>query len=217
MMSDDGLLQKEVIKKGKKKFIFFGPSRNTYKFTVEAHYKRLLLPFIIEILKLSHVNVMAKVGLKGDNLEVSFNGPDEGLLLRNRAEMLTALEQLMRLYLANKVRIPRNMKWNLKVKGSNRPENRASNGRTDRNTKRDSGPRRNSSRNPERDKEREDKIIALVEQAKAEVLGKKEAVILKPLDPRDRRTVHQHLHDDTVVQTNSIGDGRLKKIEISLK
>jgi ATP-dependent RNA helicase RhlE len=211
MMTDDGLLQKEIIKKGKKKFFFFGPSKNTYKFTVEAHYKRLLLPFIIEILKLSHIKVMAKVGLKGDNLEVSFNGPDEGLLLRNRAEMLTALEQLMRLYLANKVRIPRGMKWNLKVKGANRPESSRGNSRNDRNSK------RGNSRYAERDKEREEKIIAMVEEVKAQVLDKKETIALKPLDPRDRRTVHQHLHDDKVVETTSIGDGRLKKIEISLK
>ncbi len=154
MMKDESLLQSEVTKKGRKKFFFFGASRNTYKFTVVANHEKILLPFIEEVLKLSHVRVTAKVQPKGDNLEVSFAGPDEGLLLRNRADMLTALEQLMRLYLANKVRIPRNMKWDLRVKGAKKPENSRSNSRTDRGPKRD-GPRKRNPRFAERDKERD--------------------------------------------------------------
>ena len=40
---------------------------------------------------------------------------------------------------------------------------------------------------------------------------------MKPLDPRDRRTVHQFISEDDKFQTKSIGEGRLKKIEVSLK
>ena len=66
-------------------------------------------------------------------------------------------------------------------------------------------------------KEREEKIISLAKEAKDKVLATKEPFTLKALDPRDRRTVHQFLHDDSEVKTTSLGEGRLKKIEISIR
>lgn len=224
MINDESLLRAEVLKKGPKRYFFFGPRKNTYKYTLETHYKKLLLPFIIEILNLCHIDVMVKITFKADNLDIIFNGKDEGMLLRNRAEMLQAFEQLCRLYLANKVTIPPRLRWNVSVKGAKRDapkDNRRDNkdnrkpgkGRDNRNSSR---PRRDSNREKE-DQEREEKIIALAKEAKEKVLSSKEPFVLKPLDPRDRRTVHQYLHDDSEVKTTSIGDGRLKKIEVSLR
>lgn len=228
MLKDESLLQLEVLKKGSKKFFFFGPRKNTYKITLDSHFKKLLLPFIIEILKLSHIDVMVKVALRGDNVDVSFNGEDEGLLLRNRGEMLQAFEQLMRLYIANKITIPPKLRWNVRVssprsngKDSKGPERKDGNRGRDNRDSRDRSRGRSQGRGRDsyqkNDKEREEKIISMVEGVKKDVLEKKEPITLKPLDPRDRRIVHQHLHDDLEVKTTSLGDGRLKKIEISLK
>ncbi|CAM9895624.1 unnamed protein product [Chrysoparadoxa australica] len=221
MINDESLLQAEIIKKGPKRYFFFGPRKITYKYSLESHYKKLLLPFIIEILNLCHLDVMVKISFKGENLDISFNGKDEGMLLRNKAEMLQAIEQLCRLYLANKVTIPPKLRWNLSVKGakpqrSDRDSGKGPRGRNDGKRPQNSSRRNNGKREVE-DKEREEKIIALAKEAKQKVVSSKEPFVLKPLDPRDRRTVHQFLHDDVEVKTTSIGDGRLKKIEISLR
>lgn len=244
MINDESVLNHEVIKKGSKRYFFFGPRKNTYKFSLEAHYKKLLLPFLIEILNLCHLDVMVKVNFKGESLEISFNGNDEGLFLRNRGELLQGIEQLCRLYLANKITLPSKVRWKVIVPGarserSERSDNRgdkrndkrgdnrnskgargSKDGRRDnrRDNKRDNqrDKKRDSKREKE-DQEREQKIIALAKQAKEKVLETKEPFVMKPLDPRDRRTVHQLLSEDNEVQTTSIGDGRLKKIEVSLR
>ncbi|MBC99197.1 MAG: hypothetical protein CME63_15755 [Halobacteriovoraceae bacterium] len=214
MINDESLLKREVLKKGRKRFFLFGARRNTYRYTLDAHYKKLILPFLIEILTLSHINVMAKVGLKGDTVEISFNGPDEGLLMRNRGQMLDGLEQILRLYLANKITIPPKLRWNITVK-SKRNNDR------NRNAKNSRGPQKDRSRTSksreEQNAKREKEVIKMVEEIKTQVLEKKEAIIMKPLDPRDRRTVHQFISEDDKFQTKSIGEGRLKKIEVSLK
>jgi len=228
MINDESLLQREVIKKGRKRFFFFGPSRDTYRYTLEAHYKKLILPFLIEILTLSHIDVMAKVGLKGDTIEISFNGPDEGLLMRNRGQMLEGLEQILRLYLANKITIPPKLRWNINVKSRNNDrDSRRSDGRRGRgerddsrgNSRRDGrgNSRRSNKSREEENAKREAEVIKMVEELKAKILETNTPQQTKALDPRDRRTVHQHINDDGKFQTESIGDGRLKKIEISIK
>ncbi|MCF8058934.1 MAG: DEAD/DEAH box helicase [Bacteriovoracaceae bacterium] len=216
MITDETLLKKEIVSKGSKRYFFFGPRKTTYRYSLDNHYKRLLLPFIIEVLTLSHLDVRVKVAFKGETIEVSFNGPDEGLMLRNRAEMLQSFEQIMRLYLANKITLPSKLRWVVKVAGQKtaapakeRDNNRArpqQNGRDQRRT-----------RSPEKDKEREEKILKIAQQAKETVLSTKEPYTLKPLDPRDRRIVHQLLSEDPEVKTTSLGDGRLKKIEVSIR
>ncbi len=221
MITDESLLKYDVIKKGRKRFFFFGPSKDTYRFTLDAHYKKLILPFLIEILTLSHINVMAKVGLKGDTIEISFNGPDEGLLMRNRGQMLEGLEQILRLYLANKITIPPKLRWNITVKSKrSNDRDRGGKGKDNRRSSEDRGSRgdrRPSKSREEENAKREKEVLAMVEEIKAKVLETNAPVQTKALDPRDRRTVHQHINDDGKFQTESIGDGRLKKIEISIK
>jgi ATP-dependent RNA helicase RhlE len=216
MIADESLLKKEIVSKGSKRYFFFGPRKTTYRYTLDTHYKRLLLPFIIEVLTLSHLDVRVKVAFKGDTVDVSFNGPDEPIMLRNRAEMLQSFEQLMRLYLANKVTLPSRLKWSVKVAGQKTttpPSRERDNSRGRPQNGRDNARRRS----PEKDQEREEKILKLAKEAKDKVLSTKEPFTLKPLDPRDRRTVHQLLSEDPEVKTTSLGDGRLKKIEVSIR
>ncbi len=222
MITDESLLQREIVKKGPKRYFFFGPQNITYRYSLEAHYKKLLLPFIIEILNLSHLDVKVKVAFKGDTLDISFNGKDEGLFLRNRGEMLQSLEQICRLYLANKITLPSKLKWNVRVQGARgageRSHDRSRGKKQDGRSNNRGNQNRRSNRPSEKDqKAREEKVIALAEEAKNKVINSKEPFTMKPLDPRDRRIVHQHLGEDDTVKTTSLGDGRLKKIEVSLR
>jgi ATP-dependent RNA helicase RhlE len=203
MIKDESLVQQEIIKKGRKKFLLFGPQEITYKCTLQAHYKRLLLPFIIEILKLARIDVMVKVFFKGDTIDVTFNGKDERLFTYREDEMLAAFEQLMRLYLANKITLPGRLRWRVNVKGAKGSKIRESKGPRDRNKKDDS--------------QTEDRLTKLALKIKAEVIEKNSAVVMKAMSARDRRIVHQCLGEDEVVQTTSLGDGRYKKIEVSLR
>lgn len=198
MITDKSLLQAEVLKKGRKQFFFFGKQDITYKYTLQAHYKKLLLPFIIEILKLARLDVMVKVFFKGETIDVTFNGKDEGQFIKRDGELLASFEQLMRLYLANKVTTPRKLRWRVNVKNK---------------TKRQ-GDKPRPARN---DAKMEEKLTKLAHKIKAEVLESGKTVVMKPLSARDRRIIHQCLGEDEKVQTSSLGDGRMKKIEVSLR
>ena len=198
MINDKTLLQPEVIKKGKKQFLFFGKQDITYKYTLQAHYKKLLLPFIIEILKLARLEVMVKVFFKGETIDVTFNGKDEGQFIQRDGELLASFEQLMRLYLANKVTTPRKLRWRVNVKNKT--------------TRQGDRPR------PVRDDAKmEEKLTKLAQKIKSEVIDSGKTVVMKPLSAKDRRIIHQCLGEDEKVQTSSLGDGRMKKIEVSLR
>lgn len=62
---------------------------------------------------------------------------------------------------------------------------------------------------------KDDGLIALVDKLKKKVLDTKESQFLKPLNPAERRIVHQHLDQEANLKTISIGEGHMKKIEIS--
>lgn len=181
---DKGILEHQVLKKGMKKFIFFGAQKVTYKFTVKNNYKKLLMPFFIEILKLSRLKLYVQVFYKNNVLDINFKGTDESLLTRNNNELLQSFEQLARTYLSNKLVLPNNLKINLNCSES---------------------------------KKQEKGLIAFVDKMKKQVMDSKEPVLLKPLNPAERRLVHQHLDKDKNVQTQSVGEGRFKRIEISLR
>jgi len=63
---------------------------------------------------------------------------------------------------------------------------------------------------------RDEDLIRLVGRMKKKVIETQQPVTLRPLNAAERRLVHQHLSSDDMVTTTSIGEGRLKQIEISL-
>lgn len=69
----------------------------------------------------------------------------------------------------------------------------------------------------ENEQDREKSLVKLVDRMKKKVLDSKKPVLLKPLNGKERRIVHQTLSDDSRFATESKGEGRLKRIEISLK
>lgn len=57
-------------------------------------------------------------------------------------------------------------------------------------------------------------LIDLVEKLKNSVLQKGRPMYVRPLPPKDRKTVHQYLASDARVKSRSVGDGMFKKIKI---
>lgn len=183
-INDSELLKIDVKKLGRKKFFFFGPRLNTYEVTLKPIYKKLLTPFLIEIIKYLRLKIFVKVSFENNTVFLNFNGSDEGQLLRNNGELLLAFEQLAKTFIINKTHTPRNLKIIARSTDSKKVEK---------------------------------SLTDIVDSLKSKVITGKKPVLMKPLNPAERRVVHEYLSKDNHVQTNSIGDGRLKRIEISLK
>lgn len=183
-INDKDLLKIEVKKVGRKKFFFFGPRLNTYEVTLKPFYKKLVTPFLIEIIKYLRLKIFVKVSFENNTVFLNFSGSDEGQLVRNNGELLIAFEQLAKTFIINKTQTPRNLKVIARSTDSKKVEK---------------------------------SLTDIVDTLKSKVIAGKKPVLMKPLNPAERRIVHEYLSKDNHVQTNSIGDGRLKRIEISLK
>ena len=190
-MNEPGMLNHEVLSKGRKKFFFFGPRETTYKFSIKPIYKKLLLPYLIEILKLADLDLFVRVSFKEPHLRVSFSGKDEGLLLKNKGELLRSFEQIIKIYLQKRIVLHQGIKFNINVPRNKRPDSK------------------NQGLN-------EDNLIKIAEALKTQVLENQEPAQSKTLSPGERRIIHQHFQDDKQVTTSSVGDGRFKKVEVSL-
>ncbi len=207
-INDKSLLQWDVLKQGPKKFFFFGSRKTTYKFTLKPIYKKLLLPFLMELVKISRLNVYVKVSFNKEknDININFSGNDEGLFSRNEKELLFAYEQLVKVYITTRVHLPGNIRINMSY-GKGAPV------RSERKDDRSRGRERGS----KREKIDEKKITSMVDKMVAKVLESNKSVVLNAMNSAERRIVHQHLHDDSKVKTTSMGDGRYKKIQISLR
>lgn len=183
-INDKELLNIAIKKLGRKKFFFFGPRTNTYEVTLKPIYKKLVTPFLIEIIKYLRLKIFVKVSFEKNTVFLNFTGADEKVLIKNNGELLSAFEQLARAYLINKTQMPRNLKVIARSSDSKKVEK---------------------------------SLTDIVDGLKSKVLKGKKPILMKPLNPAERRIVHEYLSKDNHVQTNSIGDGRLKRIEISLK
>jgi spoIIIJ-associated protein len=64
---------------------------------------------------------------------------------------------------------------------------------------------------------RKDALEELAQQSAAQVRQTRQAQLLPPLSPWERRLVHLALAEDPEVETQSEGDGFLKRVEIRLK
>ena len=192
-IEDRTLLGQEILEVGRKKFILFGARKQKIKFFVKPIFKKLLLPFLIELMKKADLKLYVKVFYKTNNLTVSFSGEDEKLLSDNRFELLTSFEHLTTTYLQSRVVLDRRLNIDFKCPGS-KPKAK---------------PKRRS------DKEESAHLVKMVEAVRSDVLASKEAHLLKALNSNERRLIHQHLAKDKELQSNSVGDGRYKRVEIS--
>jgi len=211
---DDGLLETEMIKKGRPKFFFFGPRVNTYKVTLKPIYKKLLTPFLEEILNHARMNLEVRVGFKHNTLTVHFTGEDQGLVLCNRKELLFSFEQLVKVYLAQKIRLPKELNWNF-ICGDQK--DKAAGAKRSRPGQKDGRSSNNKSSRPRREGPSDQELIEMANGIKEKVIDSQKPIRLKPLNSPQRRIVHQHLSEDSRISTSSIGEGRFKEIEVSLR
>jgi superfamily II DNA/RNA helicase len=196
-IKDDHLLNTEVVSVGRKKFFLFGPRITTYKHSLKPIYKKILTPFLIGILRKAQLDLFVKVSFKDGVLKVSFSGKDLGLVLRQKAELLTSFETLIKQFLLRKVYVKEEVKLSLKCFSEEQ--------------------QKEYKERTSKDKKKSEKdIYALVDKMKKKVLDSNEAVLLKSMNPAERRIVHQYISEDKKFKTSSVGQGRFKQIELSL-
>ncbi len=230
---DDSLLEAEIVKQSARKFFFFGPRNTTYKYTLKPIYKKLITPYVSDILAMARLELNVNVSFNSPNIQVNFSGHDERLMARNGFELLRAFEQIIKVFLTQKIQLPGNVKLHVnldsKMKSSDdsraprkntraeRPE-RGDRGSRDKNQNRERAPRGDRpNRRREMDPKEEKALIDMTIKAKEEVISGKSPILLRPLKAYERRIVHKQLEGDEVVKSTSIGDGREKQIEISLR
>lgn len=228
-INDSELFDVQVIKKGRPAFFFFGPRKNTYQVQVKTQYKKLLTPYLEDILNFSRLRLDVKVSFKNNMITALFTGEDEGMMVKNRFELAQSFEQLIKAYLSQKVRTGKDLRWEVIVGKNRAQESQNKTSSQSRDGSRDAAPPRKtrsangkprfekSDRAPRDSRVNEKELIGLVENMKKKVLETKEPVLLKPLSSAERRIIHQHLSEDNTVKTSSIGDGRMKRIEIALR
>jgi len=180
---DTDLYHVELLEKGKRKFILFGSRSNKYKVTIKPIYKKLLEPFLKEMITWMGLDLEVRVSFKKPSLRVSFSGKDEGLMVRNNNELLESFEHLTKKHLSQITRTHDGLKINFRCHNKT--------------------------------KNQESSLMKLVDKLAKEVLKTGKPVKMrKPLNPAERRLVHQHLEGNKKVKTVSLGDGRMKNIEI---
>ncbi len=210
-LNDEELLGHEIVEQGRKKFIFFGPRKNKYRFYIKPIYKRILTPFIEDIILRAGLDLQVRVSFKEPLLKVTFTGTDEPLLLQDNGNLLLSFEHLIKEFLVPRVRPHKGLKLSVRAQ-SDIPKRFEGQGNGPR---AHGGPRSEfRDRKPRVD---EKSLIELADKLKAELYDKNAPVLMKALSPAERRIVHQHLSEDPKIKTSSIGDGRFKKIEISLR
>ncbi len=234
---DETLLEATIEKQSARKFFFFGPRKTTYKYVLKPIYKKLITPYVSDILAMARLELNVNVSFNAPNIQVNFSGHDERMMARNGFEMLKAFEQLIKVFLTQKIQLPGNVRLHVNLDSktkstddSRAPKKSARSGSGDKprpNDRGDRGPRKERAPRPERgdrparrremDPKEEQGLIDMTLKAKEEVISGQKPVLLRPLKAYERRIVHQQLEGDNAVKSTSIGDGREKQIEISLR
>ena len=62
--------------------------------------------------------------------------------------------------------------------------------------------------------EKSESVIRLAREMAGEAVGERRAVILRPMSPYERRLVHMELAENSLVETESVGEGENRKIVI---
>jgi ATP-dependent RNA helicase RhlE len=187
-INDNKRIAYTVKEKGKKKFIFFGKQEVTYDFYINSPYQKMLKEFTEQLIAKMQMNLDFTIQENRSSLTLFFKGADIGLMLTNRRQLLSAVELVIKQHMQKKVRLPRNMRLQVMAIGDNpKPQ----------------------------EKNNEDFLIKLAEKLKKQVIESGSPTFTKTLNPAERRIIHQHLQDETQVETSSIGDGRFKKVKIS--
>lgn len=110
-VNDQSLLRREVVRRGWRRFILFGPAKKTFRYTLRPIYKKLLAPFLQEVFDLAGLDIHANVGLRGSTVRVNLTGADRDLLLEDGRGLLDAVETIAKLYASRKVFLPKGTRF----------------------------------------------------------------------------------------------------------
>jgi superfamily II DNA/RNA helicase len=207
-INEESILEHEITGKGARKFFIFGAQKTNYKFKIQPIYRKILLPFLIQVIRKMGLNIYVDVTYREPNVSVTFTGDDAGLLLKDRFKLHNALKDLSLIYLRNKVSMSSDTKVTFRTNSDDKPER--SGNRTDTRPK-------NRNARPKRDEAKQEAWLQKkADEAKKEATETKSAVLMKKMNPADRRLVHKYIEEDANFTSSSIGDGRFKQVQIDL-
>lgn len=206
-INEESILEHEVIGHGKKKYIIFGPRTTSYKFKIQPIYRKILLPFLIKLIKKMNLKIYVDVSYRDPNVSVTFTGEDAGLLLKNKFALHNAIKELGMNYVRNKVSMRSDTKITFRTESGDRPASKKPSLRN--NTNRSDRPRQ---RKPIDEKKLQDQADIAMKEA----TEKSTSVLMKSLNPAERRIIHQYVENQEGFTSSSVGEGRFKKIEISI-
>ena len=197
-INDTSLLKCDTLKTGRKKFIFFGRSKKTFKYTIKPLLTKIIVPFLQEIFKLTRLNIRSNVTARNMMINIHLSGEDQWIFTKGGSDIFNALETIVKIYTAKKIFLSRNTRFQIECN------------------------KKDASRGPftkhNRDDIKSDKdLISKVEKLKAEILSTGKSQVLKFLSPSQRKIVHLHIDEDAQFTTRSLGEGHYKRIEIELK
>lgn len=207
-------LQWDVLKEGKKSFLFFGKNDVTYQFSLKPadhdELGRETLSFLRELVLQMNLDLDVEMGSDPETLTIDISGEDVGLVLCNKKQLLFALDLVTKQAMTRAGLLSRGVSIYLNAIGTNPPKepSERSHDRKRRGGRRDQRRSRNNEFS-------EEVLINMAKELKERVIETGEPQTTKTLHPADRRLIHQFLENDKEVQTTSLGDGRFKKIEVS--
>jgi ATP-dependent RNA helicase RhlE len=205
-INEESILEHEVIGKGKRKFLIFGAQKTNYKFKIQPIYRKILLPFLIQVIRKMGLNIYVDVTYREPNVSVTFSGDDAGLLLKDRFKLHNALKDISLIYVRNKVSMSSDTKITFKTNAGDKPEKSGN-----RSNDRTRTPR------PKRDEAKQEAWIQKkADEAKAEAIETNASVLMKKMNPADRRLVHKYIEEDEKFTSSSVGDGRFKQVQIDI-
>jgi|GEM_PF-6479486 len=213
-VKDTSLLNKKVVAKGPKKFFFFGPQEVTYEFSYKSNSKigEKIEPFFKKLIKMMNLEITFRVEEKPGFYNIHLEGDDLGLVLNNRKQLMFALDSVLKQFVIKKVDNPGRIKVGVYAQGTHKRENT---NRAPRKNSNHSGDRKNF-RNSRKTKVDEAHLNDLAKKLKDEVIKTGETQYTDTMHPADRRIIHQFFESEANLTTSSIGDGRFKKVQISI-
>lgn len=186
-LNTSSVLDFKIVEKGPRAFFLFGPRQCKFEFFVKPEYDLLSREFFNHLIKLAQLNLDLKV-------ELNQEGRNKNL----KVEFLGEDEELL---LENEGEMLYGLEHLLRRYLSQI-------------TTHDPSLKFNVTCHGDKSNDREAQLQELAEKMKTKALDQGVAVVLRPMNPAERRIIHQHLDKETSVRTVSIGDGHYKKIRI---
>ena len=159
------------------------------------------------------LNAELKAEVTENNLALKIKSTEPGRIIGRKGQTLDSLQLLLnRIMFKGEEDCPR---ISIDIDGYSENGSKSERPRRERNNDKERGERRQ--RRERRSGASEEQLIEQAKDAAKEVKKWGEPVTLPKMNAHDRRIIHITLKDDPEVTTESIGEGAMKKVVISLK